>query len=257
MGGTIRLPGPVYIEECGLLPCRGDVYRLEQASRERVEVWPPGKQFGDRDSLRLLHYEGRGLHSRETVALCRRVLARTGTALSLVYAHRGYRYEWKTPLLQSLLAMLGPGVHAHGLRVEQDDLPLDLVLLAIGTLDRCERCLIVQDNTPRVGAEEVVAASTMPYLALSTQPGRWAIEAIVVGDDIGDRSSPVPTLTLDQFLTSGNAGTGSLSLTTRTAAGCLSLLRLARPGRRAVALQSEASEPRLPGEVVAVGDPRA
>ena len=53
MGETIRLPGPVYIEECGLLPCRGDMPRLEPARRERIEVWPPGKRC-DRPSHRVL-----------------------------------------------------------------------------------------------------------------------------------------------------------------------------------------------------------
>jgi hypothetical protein len=225
--GNIRLPGPVYIESCGVIICRGDVHRVGPAMREMVDVWPLGQQLGDRERLRALHYEGWGLHSRETVELCRGVMSRPGF-VCLIYTHRRHRCQWKTPLLQSLLAMLGPAVRAHGVQVEQDYLPLDLVLFGVATLASCERCLIGKDNAIRVGAEEVVAASTTQYLVLSRESGPRAIEEIVTDEKNPAPSSTIAALTLEEFLADGDRGTDSLSLISRTANGCLGVMKLVR-----------------------------
>jgi hypothetical protein len=240
MHGPIGLRGPVYIESCGVIVCRGDVYRVDAAMREMVDPWPAGQQLGGEVELRRLHYEGWGLHPRETVELCRGVMSRPGAEVSLVYAHRGHRCQWKTPLLQSLLAMLGPGVRVHGLQVEQDHLPLDLVLLGVATLAGCERCMIVKDNAIRVGAAEVVAASTTQYLVLSRESGSWAIERIVMAEEGPAYPSPLPELSLDEFLANEERGLDSLSLTSRTAAGCLGVMELVRVGRKEGVLDANA-----------------
>jgi hypothetical protein len=228
MHGNIRLPGPVYIESCGVIVCRGDVHRVDPARRKMVDVWPGDQQLAAQETLRVLHYEGWGLHSREAVVLSRGVMSRPGCDVSLVYTHRGHRCQWKTPLLQSLLAMLKPGVRAYGLQAEQDNLPLDLVLFGVGTLARCERCLILKDNAIRVGGEEAVAASTTQYLVLSRGSGSWTIEGIVMDEEVPACQSTIAALSLDEFLADGDRGMGSLSLTSRTANGCLGVMKLVR-----------------------------
>jgi hypothetical protein len=257
MHGTITLPGRVFIESCGAIVCHGDVLRVGPAMREMVDVWPAGQQPGDRERLQRLHYKGWGLHSRETVELCRGIMSRPGSDVSLVYAHRGNHYEWKTPLLQSLLAMLGPRVGMHGLQVEQDHLPLDLVLFGVATLSTCERCIIVKDNAIRVGAEEVVASSTTQYLVLSTGSGSWAIEGIVMDEEDPACRATIAVLSLDEFLADGHHGIDSLSLTSRTANGCLGVIKLVRVGRKQGVLESPACASGLAVGTVAAGDPRA
>ena len=256
MHGNIRLPGRVYIESCGVIVCRGNVQRVEPAMREMVDVWPGGEQLGVGESLRRLQYEGCGLHSRETVELCGGVMSRTGSDVSLVYTHRGHRYQWKTPLLQSLLAMLGAGVRVHGLQAEQEHLPLDLVLFGVATLARCEGCIIVKDNAIRVG-EEVGAASTTQYLVLSRRTGSWAIERIVMDEEDPACPSKMAALSLDEFLADGDRGMASLSLTSRTATGCLGVMRLVRVGRNAGMFEPAAGESGSPGGTVAMGSPGA
>jgi hypothetical protein len=257
MRGNIRLPGRVFIESCGLIVCPGDVYRVGPAMREMVDVWPTGPPLGNRENLQRLHYKGCGLHFRETVELCRGIMSRPGSDVSLVYTHRGSHYQWKTPLLQSLLAMLGPRVVAHGLQVEQDHLPLDLVLFGVATLARCELCIIVKDNAIRVGAEEVMPESTTQYLVLSTGSGSWAIEGIVLDEEDPACPSTIAVLSLDEFLADGDHGMDSLSLTNRTATGCLGVIKLVRVGRKQGALESPICESGLAGGTVAAGDPGA
>jgi hypothetical protein len=251
MHGNIRLPGPVYIESGGVIVCRGDVRRVDPAMREMVDVWPADQQLGGRERLRGLHYQGWGLHSRETVELCRGVMSRPGAEVSLVYTHRGHRCQWKTPLLQSLLAMLGPGVRVHGLQVEQKHLPLDLVLFGVATLATCERCIIVKDNAIRVGTEEVVTASATQYLVLSRASGSWVIEEILMDEEGPDCPSTLAALSLDEFLADGDRGMDSLSLISRTAKGCLGVITLVRVGRKEGALESAAGANRLAGGTVA------
>jgi hypothetical protein len=256
MHGNIRLPGRVYIESCGVIVCRGDVNRVDPAMREMVDVLPAGQQLGDRERLQRLHYKGWGLHSRETVELCRGIMSKPGPEVSLVYTHRGNPYQWKTPLLQSLLAMLGPQVRAHGLQVEQDHLPLDLVLFGVATLATCERCIIVKDNAIRVGAEEVVAASATQYLVLARGSGSWAIEGIVMDEEVPPCPCTIVALSLDEFLADGDHGMDSLSLTSRTATGCLGVIKLVRVGRKQGVLESPACDSGSAGETIAAGDPR-
>ena len=110
--------------------------------------------------------------------------------VALVYAHRGHRCQWKTPLLQSLLAKLGPRLQAHGLRVDQAHLPFDLILLAVATLGACDRCLIVKDNAIRLGTTDVVPVNTVQYLVLSRSTGVWAVEGIFITDDVSYFSVP-------------------------------------------------------------------
>jgi hypothetical protein len=227
---SVRLPGPVYIETCGKIVCRGDVRRVDPAAWERAGVWPAGQRLEDRERLRSLHYDPWHLHSKETVELARRLMSRSGSDLSLVYAHRGHRRQWRTPLLQSLLALLDPGVRAHGLQVEQEDLPWDLVLFGIATLASHECCLIVKDNAIRVGAEEVVAASTTQFLTLSKRTGAWAVQRIVLDDDNSADPSMSAALSLDDFLADAERETKSLSLTGRTVSGCVGMMDLVRCG---------------------------
>jgi hypothetical protein len=255
MHGSISLPGPVYIESRGVLVCRGRVQLVDPAVQDMVDVWPERPELGDRARLRALHYDGWGLHARETVELCRRILSRPGADVSLVYTHRGHRCQWKTPLLQSLLARLGPAVQAHGLQVQQDHLPLDVVLLGVATLVRCERCLIVKDNAVRVGDEEAVAVSTMPYLVLSRGRGPWAVQRILMSDSDPALRSPIPALSLDEFLADGDRGMDSLSLTSRTEAGCVGVIKVVRVGRNGVGSNSATGESSMVAETVVPGDP--
>jgi hypothetical protein len=228
MPRAIRFSGPVYIETCGAIVCRGHVRPVDAAAWDRAGVWPAGQRLRDRERLCSLHYGAWDLHSKETVELGRSVMSRSRSDVSLVYTHRGHRCQWQTPLLQSLLAILGPGLRAHGLQVEQDHLPLDVVLFGVATLATHECCLIVKDNAIRVGLEEVVAASTTQFLALSRRTGAWAIERIVLHEDTpADRSMNAP-LSLDEFLADGERGTESLSLTGRTVSGCVGVIDVVR-----------------------------
>lgn len=252
MQRNIRLPGRIFIDSCGVIVCHGDVHLVDPAMREMVDVWPADQQLEDREGLQRLHYKGWGLHSRETIALCRDIMSRSGSDVSLVYTHRGNRFQWRTPLLQSLLAMLGPRVGVHGLQVDQDRLPLDLVLFGVATLAKYECCMIVKDNAIRVGAEEVVATSTTQYLVLSRESGSWAIEGIALDEEKPAYPSPIPELSLDEFLANGERGLDSLSLTSRTAAGCLGVMELVRVGRKK-GVESAAGESGLAGRIVAAG----
>lgn len=251
MHGNITLPGAVYIASCGVIVCRGDVDRVDPAMRGRVAAWPASQQLGDQETLRWLHYEDCGLHSREAVELCRGSISRPGSNMSLVYTHRGHRYEWQTPLLQSLLATLEPGVRAYGFQADQDHFPFDLVLFGVATLASCERCIIVKDNAIRVGTEEVVASSTMQYLVLSRESGSWEIERIVMGEEDPACQSTNAALSLDDFLADEDCRMDSLFLTGRTATGCRGVMKLGRIGRKDGVLESVAGESGLAGEAVA------
>ena len=116
-----------------------------------IETWSAHRTMVELETLCALEYPGGSPHARETVDLCRRLIG-SGPAsdVTLLYVHRGHHCQCKTPLLQTLLVNLPPQLQVHGLRVEQEQLPLDTVLFAIGVLERCDRCVIVKDNADDV-----------------------------------------------------------------------------------------------------------
>jgi hypothetical protein len=228
MRGNIRLPELVFIESCGVIECEGQVQPVSPAMVKRLNIWPADQDLEHQVRLQWLHHGRWELHSRETVELCQAIMSRANSKVSLVYAHRSHRCEWKTPLLQSLLAQLGPGVQAHGLQVDQDYLPLDLVLFGVASIADFQCCMILKDNTIRVGAEEVVEVSTLQYLVLSRGCGSWTIDGIVIDDEELASSSTTAALSLDGFLAAGERGMDSVALTGRMANGCLGVLRLVR-----------------------------
>ena len=248
----ITLPGPVYIESGGILFSRGDVQRVDPTMHDKIDVWSGQQQSDDPAKLQALHYSGRTLHSSETVDLCRR-LATAGPAsnVALVYAHRGHRCQWKTPLLQSLLAKLGPGLQVHGLRVDQAHLPLDVILLAVATLGGCDRCLIVKDNSIRLGTTDVVPVNTVQYLVLSRSTGVWAVEGIVINDDVPDFPSLMAPPSLDTLWTDPYRDADSLSLASTMTNACLGIINLVRVKQSDAFVESGISQSTLVGSPVA------
>jgi hypothetical protein len=229
MHRSITLPGPVYIESGGILFSRGEVRRIDPTMHGLIDAWPDDQQTDDPGELQALHYSGGTLHSKETVDLCCR-LATAGPAsnIALIYAHRGHRCQWKTPLLQGLLAKLGPLLQVQGLRVDQAHLPFDLILLAVATLGECDRCIIIKDNAIRLGTTDVVPVNTVQYLVLSTATGVWAVEGIFITDDVLAFPSQIAPPSLDSLWTDPHRDAGSLSLASPMANACVGILNLVR-----------------------------
>jgi hypothetical protein len=163
------------------------------------------------------------------VDLCRR-LTRSGTVsnVTLIYVHRGHHCPCKTPLLQTLLAELNPRLHVFGLRVEQERLPLDTVLLGVASLEICDRCVIIKDNAVRLGTADVTSMHTNRYLVLSRSSGPWAIDSIVIEDEdpafLARRAMPF----LDDFSTDAHCGTEFLSLATQMTNGHTGIINIAK-----------------------------
>jgi hypothetical protein len=108
MHRSITLPGPVCIESSGILFPRGEVQRVDPTMHGLIDAWPGQQPTDDPGELQALHYSRGALHSKETVELCRRLLWRglqtapqqgPASNVALIYAHRGHRCQWKTPLL--------------------------------------------------------------------------------------------------------------------------------------------------------------
>jgi hypothetical protein len=230
MRRSITLSGPVCIESVGILFSRGEVHRVDPTMHDRIDAWPGDQPIDDPGELQALHYSGGMLHSKEMVDLCRRfATAAPASKIALVYAHRGHRCQWKTPLLQSLLAKLGPRLQAHGLRVDHAHLPFDLILVAVATLGDCDRCIILKDNAIRLGTTDVVPVNTVQYLLLSKSIGLWAVEGIVITDDVLAFPSMMAPPSLDTLWTDPHRHTDSLSLAspmTNAGVGILHLVRV-------------------------------
>jgi hypothetical protein len=238
MHRSIALPGPVYIESGGILVSRGEAQRIDPTMHDRIDAWPGPQPTDDPGELQALDYSGGTLHSKETVDLCRRLLWRglqttpqqgPASKVALVYAHRGHRCQWKTPLLQSLLAKLGPRLQAHGLRVDHAHLPFDLILFAVATLSDCDRCIVLKDNAIRLGTTDVVPVNTVQYLVLSKSIGLWTVEGIVITDDVLAFPSRMAPSSLNTLWTDPHRHTDSLSLAspmTNAGVGILHLVRV-------------------------------
>jgi hypothetical protein len=220
MHRSLPLPESLWIETCGKAVSRGKVERVDPAMRSLMDTWSPHRQIGDPARLQALTYPGRSLHSPDTVDLCRNLaMAGSTSRLTLVYVHRSYHGQCKTPLLQSLLAKLPPGLQVHGLRVEQDHLPLEIVLFAVATLRNRDRCIIVKDNAIRLGTTDVVSMNATKYLVLSRSPGSWAIDRIWLMDDDFALPAHLPAVALDAFSTHTHCDANCLSLVSRMTTG--------------------------------------
>jgi hypothetical protein len=227
-------PGPVYIETCGTTLVRGEVQGVDAASGHGLmDTWSAHRQGLDRERLQALHYSGASPHSREIVDLCRRlVMSSTNSPVTLIYAHRGHHSQCKTPLLQTLLSQLDAPIQVHGLRTEQDDLPLDVVLFAVAALSQGGRCIIVKDNAIRLGTTEVVPGNTLQYLVLSRSSGPWTITDILINDADRPFMPRATSLSLREFLSDCNQAGDSLSLnaqTTCSTTGSIHLVRTRQP----------------------------
>lgn len=232
MQRKVPLPGSIHIESCGTIVSRGKVELVDPAIRGMTDAWSAYCRIGSGEKPHVLTYPGRSLHPPETVALCRQ-LAMSGQAsrTTLVYVHRGHQGQSKTPLLQSLLAKLPPGLEVHGLRVEKDHLPLDVLLFAAATLKYSDRCIIVKDNAIRLGTTDVVSVSSTQLLVLCRSLGSWAIdEILVIDDDNTGSASYSPMYPLHVFLTDPHCEANSLRLVSRMTTGCLGIIRIRRVG---------------------------
>jgi hypothetical protein len=195
----------------------------------RIDAWPGDQLPDDAGALQALRYSGGTLHPKETVDLCHRLtMAAPAANVALVYAHRGHRCQWKTPLLQSLLARLSPRLQVHGLRVDQAHLPLDLLLFAVATLGECDRCIIVKDNAIRLGTTDVVPETTVQYLVLSRSTGIWEVEGISIQDEVPAFPSRMATPSLDTLWTHPPHDADSLSLACPMTNGCFGIIHLVR-----------------------------
>jgi hypothetical protein len=225
----IPLPGSLYIETAGRIVSRGKVARLDPTLRNTIDTWSAHRQINDPTRLHTLTYPGRSLHSGGIVDLCRRLaMSRPASKVTFVYAHRGYHCNCKTPLLQSLLAKLPPGLQVHGLRVEQDHLPLDVVLLGAATLGHSDCCFIVKDNAIRLGTTEVVPMNSAQYLVLSRSPGPWAIDDILLMDDNQAFPFQMPAIPLESFVAAPHRHADSLSLVSRMTTGRQGIIKIRR-----------------------------
>ena len=244
MSRYLNMPGPVYIESCGIIASRGEVHQMDPAMRCFIDTWSAYQQIDDLESLQELHYPGGALHSSETVDLCRHfTMSGPESNVTLVYVHRGHHRECKTPLLQVLLARLTPRLRVHGLRVEQGPLPLDIVLFAVAVLRECGRCIIIRDNAIRLGTTRVVSANDTHYLVLSRSKGCWAVDSILLLDEDPGFPSRMATLLLDEFSTDDHRGARSLSLASRTTTNRLGIISIIRVGHNDARAPTDESRP--------------
>lgn len=215
MRRELAMSGPVHIESRGMILARGEVAGIDASTREMIDAWTAYHPIKDPEQLRTLHYAECRLHSAETVELCRRLVSEQPGKVLFLYAHRGHQLQCKTPVLQSLLAKLPNCMQVHGLRVEQDDLPFELVLFGLAALKECDRCIIVKDNAIRLGTREVMSKSQTKYLVLSRSTGSWLIDRISIHDDENDIPSGRTIQSLNTFLTNEMMEGDSISLACR------------------------------------------
>jgi hypothetical protein len=231
MHSYVTLTHPVYIERCGTILSRGEVQRVRAEAHSLIETWSAHRPTVEWDELCALEYPGGSPHARETIELCRRLATPgPGSDVTLVYVHRGHQCPCKTPLLQTLLAALAPCLHVHGLRVEQEQLPLDTVLFAVAALQSCDRCVIVKDNAVRLGTTEVAPLNTIQCLVLSRSSGPWAIDSIVIEDRDPAFLARRGMGFLDTFSTETYRAAEVLSLASRATSGRLGIITIARTG---------------------------
>jgi hypothetical protein len=231
MPRDIAMPGPVYIESCGMISTRGEVQPVRPGVHAMIDTWLAHQQSVDLERLRVLHYSGGSSHSKETVNLCRRlVMSDPESTVTLIYAHRGHHAPCKTPLLQSLLARLSPHLQVHGMRVERPDIPLDILLAGIGALCSCERCLIIKDNAVRLGTTDVASVNSIQYLVLSRTYGSWAIENIVIHEEDGF-APPTQSISLDSFVSDSRRDVDALCLASQTTRSFLGIVQIVRARR--------------------------
>jgi hypothetical protein len=227
-------PGPVYVETAGTILVRGALRSVDAAVHGLIDTWSDHCRVLDRERLQALHYSNGSPHSVEIVDLCRRlVMSSANSPLTLIYVHRGHHCQCKTPLLQTLLAQLALPMQVHGLRAEQDDLPLDAILFAVAALSQGGRCIIVKDNAIRLGTTDVVPDNTIQYLVLSRSEGPWTITDILINDGDCQFSRRIPSLSLREFLSDGSHAGDCLSLiaqTTCSTTGSIHLVRTRQPG---------------------------
>jgi hypothetical protein len=233
----LPMRGPVFIESFGVIFTRGAVEWVEPATRRSIDEWPDREPTIEPAPLHVLRYPGGGLHSPDTVALCRRLAASDpGGDVTLIYAHRSSRYQQRTPLLQSLLAALRGRLRVHGIRVEHGSLPLDPVLLAIAALRECHRCLVIKDNAIRVDGSVLRPVTSIQYLVLSRATGSWKIDGIVFTDAAASLTRATDPDSLDAFLLGSSRDAESLSLSsplTHGGVGLVNISRVSRPRARA------------------------
>jgi hypothetical protein len=232
-------PEPVYIETCGTILVRGAVRGVDASGHGLMDTWLAHRQVLDGECLQALHYAGASPHSPEIVDLCRRLLmASTNCPVTLIYAHRGHHSQCKTPLLQTLLSQLDAPIQVHGLRTEQDDLPLDAILFGVAALSQGGRCIIVKDNAIRLGTTEVVPGNTLQYLVLSRSSGPWTITDILINDADRPFMPRTTALSLPEFLSDCDHAGDCLSLTAQTTCSTTGSIHLVRTRQPAAVVTS-------------------
>nr|WP_199066009.1 hypothetical protein [Chromobacterium sp. ASV5] len=87
--------------------------------------------------------------------------------LALLYQHRGGWRQSKTPLLQKLLAGGGFPGPAYALRAQEAGWSPAALELAACLLADGVPCLLLDDLTPRLGADPVAPPARLRYLLLS------------------------------------------------------------------------------------------
>jgi hypothetical protein len=206
------------------------VEEIRPAMHVMIDTWLACRKSADLDRLQALHYSDGSQHASVVVNLCQRLVSAVGESSStLIYAHRGHCAPSKTPLLQNLLAQLSPNLQVQGLRVEDQDMPLDIVLSGIAALCDCDRCVIIKDSAVRLGTSGVLATNTIQYLVLSRSTGSWVIDDIVIPD--AQAVLPMPSHSLDRFLADPPPDVDSLWLISRTTRSWTECIHVARVQR--------------------------
>lgn len=195
-------PTGVFLDDWGFIPARATRSPTALAETEAVALFPArGAAPACFDTW--LGVTG-ALHDDAVLARCHAFArGRRAEDLALVYVHRGHGPRFRTPVLLGLLAAIPRFGSVQSLRAAGHDLPLEALLLAIGSLGGARFCLVLNDTVERLALSGDADANTpgVSHLSLSCDGGRNRLSRIAVDEAETNPARPLacPIAVSDAF----------------------------------------------------------
>lgn len=158
--------GSTVIQETGTLSVATQVRRLTPAQATQLSPWLRLNQL-DVNLPWFIHspcqHDAAGLHAAQVIALCRR-FCEIHPRATLLYEYCGVPYQFRTPLLQSLLYAAPGFQHSQGMKAQ--GAALSAHSLASTLLDDDNAVLYLHDPLVRISANEDAVPVLYRYATL-------------------------------------------------------------------------------------------
>ncbi|MGM3175133.1 hypothetical protein [Dickeya lacustris] len=158
------------IQENGVLTVATQARRLTPEHIARLGPWLRLNQLDERRPWFIhspCHSDATGLHAAQVISLCRQ-FCHTHSRASLLYEYCGVPYQFRTPLLQSLLYAAPGFQHSQGMKARGE--ALSARALASVLVDNDNAVLYLNDPLIRIRADEDATPVTYRYSTLRRRP---------------------------------------------------------------------------------------